>query len=478
MFANLDLRTQVSKDVHRFILLSDLKALDGLIPNQEQRTYVLEKMEDETALVTLQELPFLSFFGRTNGKGLNNNTAEAHRRLGHELFKTIEKENISEIELQGSKEILEIAEGLALSAYSFERHLSNPKHKEYNIRLVSEELSQENVEQLKNLCEAVYKTRDLVNEPVNHLDAEQLAQQFELMGQEAGFNVNILDEVQIESLKMGGLLAVNQGSPLPPTFSILEYKPENAINEKPYVFVGKGVVYDTGGLSLKPTPSSMDMMKCDMGGGATVGGLLYAVAKNKLPLHVIGLVPATDNRPGGVAFAPGDVITMYNGSTVEVLNTDAEGRLILADALAFAKKYDPELVIDLATLTGAAMRAIGKEAAVMMGTAQETTKAALKTAGTDTYERLVEFPFWDEYAEQLKSDIADLKNLGGATAGAITAGKFLEHFVDYEWLHIDIAGPAFIAGGEDNYRGKNGTGMGVRLLHQFLWTEYARLKTT
>ncbi|MGD1889622.1 MAG: M17 family metallopeptidase [Cyclobacteriaceae bacterium] len=264
---------------------------------------------------------------------------------------------------------------------------------------------------------------------------------------------------------MGGLLGVNAGSPDPPTFNVLEYKPEKSINKQPYVIVGKGVTYDTGGLSLKPS-TSMDTMKSDMGGSAAVIGTMVAVAKNKLPIHLVGLVPATDNRPGGNAIVPGDVITISDGSTVEVLNTDAEGRLILADALSFAKKYKPELVIDLATLTGAAVMAIGKEGMVMMGTASEEYKNQLKEAGNQTYERLVELPLWKEYRGYLKSDIADLKNIGGRTAGAITAGMFLEHFTDYEWIHLDIAGVAFLDS-SDGYRSKNGTGAGVRLLYRF-----------
>ena len=167
---------------------------------------------------------------------------------------------------------------------------------------------------------------------------------------------------------MGGLLAVNKGSVDPATFTIMEWKPENARNSKPIVLVGKGIVYDTGGLSLKPTANSMDLMKCDMGGAAAVSGAIYAIAKNNLPIHVIALVPATDNRPGGDAYAPGDVITMYSGKTVEVLNTDAEGRMILADALAYAKKFKPEVVIDLATLTGAAAVAVGKFHGLMIAT--------------------------------------------------------------------------------------------------------------
>ena len=243
---------------------------------------------------------------------------------------------------------------------------------------------------------------------------------------------------------MGGVLAVNSGSFTDPSFSILEWKPANAVNEQPIVLVGKGIVYDTGGLSLKPTPNSMDLMKSDMAGSAAVIGGIYAIAQAKLNVHVIALIPATDNRPGNNAYAPGDVITMYDGTTVEVLNTDAEGRLILADALHYAKQYNPMLVLDFATLTGAAVRAIGKEGIVCMGTADEATKSTMKQAGQQQYERLVEFPLWAEYGEQLKSSIADITNLGGPTAGAITAGKFLEHFTDYPWMHFDIAGSAFI----------------------------------
>jgi leucyl aminopeptidase len=193
----------------------------------------------------------------------------------------------------------------------------------------------------------------------------------EKMGKEAGFTVEVFNRKKIEALRMGGLLAVNKGSIDPPTFNILEWKPENALNEKPVVLVGKGVVFDTGGLSLKPTAKSMDYMKCDMAGGAVVAATLYAVAKNKLPLHVVGLVPATDNRPDGNAYVPGDVITMFDGTTVEIKNTDAEGRLLLADALSYAKKYNPGLVIDVATLTGSAEIISGSQALVAMGNSPE-----------------------------------------------------------------------------------------------------------
>jgi leucyl aminopeptidase len=268
-------------------------------------------------------------------------------------------------------------------------------------------------------------------------------------------------------MKMGGLLAVNMGSIDPPTFTVMEWKPNKHVNTKPIVLVGKGVVYDTGGLSLKPTPGSMDYMKCDMAGGAAVGAAMYAVAKLKLPLHVMALVPATDNRPDGNAYTPGDVITMMSGLKVEVLNTDAEGRMILADALHYAKQFQPELVMEFSTLTGAAAAAIGQYGIVAMGTCEDDTRRDLHKSGEMVYERLAEFPFWDEYDELIKSDVADIKNIGSPMAGAITAGRFLKKFTDYPYMHFDIAGPAF-GKGIDSYRGKNGTGVGVRLIVEYL----------
>jgi leucyl aminopeptidase len=195
-------------------------------------------------------------------------------------------------------------------------------------------------------------------------------------------------------------------------------------------------------------------------------GALYSIAKAGLPVWVVGLTPCTDNRPDGNAVVPGDVITISDGTTVEVLNTDAEGRLILSDALVYAKKYKPAFVVDLATLTGAAARAIGRYGIVALGTATKDFDL-LKQSGDNVHERLVEFPLWDDYSELLKSDIADIKNIGGITAGANTAGKFLERFTDYPWVHLDIAGPAFVES-PDSYRGKGGTGSGVRLLFDFI----------
>ncbi len=360
------------------------------------------------------------------------------------------------------------AEGAALANYQFIKHKTSAKDQKnslQHINLTGSGFDYKVLNKLNIVVEATVKARDLVNEPVNHLNATDLANAFKHMGKEAGFKVEVYNKKKIVELKMGGLLSVNAGSVDEPTFTIMEYK-HKAKNKKPFVLVGKGVVYDTGGLSLKPTPNSMDMMKCDMAGAAAVGAAMYAIAKAKLNVHVIALVPATDNRPGFNAFAPGDIITMMDGTTVEMLNSDAEGRMILADALHFAKRYKPELTIDIATLTGAAVAAIGSSGIVSMGNAPKKYSDKLKTSGNNVHERLAEFPFWDDYAEQMKSDIADQKNLGGPYAGSITAGKFLEKYTDYPYYHLDIAGPAFISA-KDGYRPKGGTGTGVRLFFDF-----------
>ena len=362
------------------------------------------------------------------------------------------------------------AEGMALAGYQFLKYFTEAKKKTNSLTLINftkESATVKEVNQLQTITDAIYRARTLVNEPVNFLSAEQLSKEIAQMGKEGGFSVTVLNKARIVKEKMGGLLAVNSGSKLPPTFTIMEYKPKKALNKKPIVLVGKGIVYDTGGLSLKPTANSMDRMKSDMSGAALVSGAMYAIARMQLPLHMIALVPATDNRPGEEAYTPGDVITMYSGATVEVLNTDAEGRLVLGDALHWAKRYKPELVIDFATLTGAASVAVGEHGIVCMGTADEATKQAFRESGNRQYERLVEYPLWDEYGEQIKSDIADIKNVGGPSGGAITAGKFLEHFTSYPWMHFDIAGVSF-ATSKKGYLPTGGTAYGMRMLLDFL----------
>jgi len=401
-------------------------------------------------------------------------TNENWRKAGANLVGGCNEFKISQItivDLLNDAEItLAFSEGLALGNYQFLRYKNKPEKEINSLKTIlvnSKKVKDKDLEQLQILEEAVSKTRTLVNEPVSFLNAVQLSKEFEKMGKEAGFKVEVLHKAKIEALKMGGLLAVNKGSIDPPTFTIMEWKPQRAKNKKPIVLVGKGVVYDTGGLSLKPTANSMDLMKCDMAGSAAVAGIMYAIAKAKLPVHVIALAPATDNRPGENAYAPGDIITMMSGLTVEMLNSDAEGRMILADALHYAKRYEPELVMEFSTLTGAAMAAIGSFGIVAMGTAEDAVKNKLKQSGNNVYERLAEFPFWEEYDDLIKSDIAEIKNIGGPYGGSITAGKFLARFTDYPFMHFDIAGPAFLTT-KDTWRGKGGTGVGVRLLFDYL----------
>ena len=274
----------------------------------------------------------------------------------------------------------------------------------------------------------------------------------------------------LKKRRWGGLLGVNRGSVEPPVLIEMTWNPSKASNSRPVVLVGKGIVFDTGGLSLKPTKNSMDHMKADMAGGAAVIGAMEAIARLDVPLYVIGLVPATDNRPGQDAYVPGDVLRMHSGMTVEVLNTDAEGRLILADALSYAKLYRPEIVIDLATLTGAQVVALGSQVAAVMTQQDEDASErldAMMTVGDRTGDLLHPMPMHAHYADALKSEVADIKNIGDREAGSITAAKFLEHFVDYPWVHVDMAGPAFLKKALP-YKPVGGTGFGVRLLTEFV----------
>lgn len=454
-------------------VVSNLSELSSAEVNEDELNYLIDSLTENFEWKLINRLKEQIYVVKVGPKS-STNSQEKIRKVGAKITKSVNEFKQKEVAVydktNGEVFLTSISEGMALANYQFLKYFKEAKKKRNaleSIYLQSMSISKEQLLELNAIIEATFWARDLVNEPVSFLNAEELSNQIEEMGKKGNFKVEVLDQIKLESLKMGGLLAVNKGSLDPATFTKMEWKPKNAKNKKPIVLVGKGVVYDTGGLSLKPTANSMDIMKCDMGGAAAVSCAIYAIAKAKLPVHIVGLIPATDNRPGGNAYAPGDIVTMFDGTTVEVLNTDAEGRMILADALAYAKKYKPELVLDAATLTGSAMRAIGYYGSVVMGTASDKIFDKLQKSGENTYERTVRFPFWDEYAEEIKSPIADLKNLGGASAGAITAGKFLEHFTDYPWIHIDIAGPAW-ADNDSGYMPKGGTGTGVRLFFDFV----------
>ncbi|MBP8034283.1 MAG: peptidase M17, partial [Bacteroidia bacterium] len=322
------------------IICSTFKNKTEYALTKEQVDYITNDIKtNDKKFICINTLSRLVCVILVDDKKNHYSSLEGIRKNGAIISDTLNSEKRSSVsiinELANADYSLALAEGIALANYQFIKHKPSAK-KNINVlntvNVVDAKVTSQHVSNLSIAVDATLKARDLVNEPVNVLNATGLANAFKAMGKTAGFKVEVLNKAKIKQLKMGGLLAVNAGSVDEPTFSIMEYKPKNAKNKKPYVLVGKGVVYDTGGLSLKPTPNSMDLMKCDMAGGAAVGCTMYAIAKAKLNVHVIALVPATDNRPGFNAFAPGDIITMMDGSTVEMLNSDAEGRMILADA--------------------------------------------------------------------------------------------------------------------------------------------------
>jgi leucyl aminopeptidase len=329
----------------------------------------------------------------------------------------------------------------------------------------SAELSKK-VESAQAIAEGVIFARNLINEPGNVMNPERLAKSAEEWAEEKGVHCEILRETELKRLKMGGILAVNQGSNTPASLITMEYG-ERFKKNGTVCLVGKGVTFDTGGISIKGA-KDMEKMKYDMSGAATVIATLGVVADLKLPLHIIGLAPAVENNVANNPQRPGDIIRMYNGKSVEVINTDAEGRLILGDALAYAEKYKPEAIIDLATLTGMCAYTFGDKAIAVMGN-DEKLIGRLKKAGDATGERCWELPLWEEYRDQIKGHHSDLYNVGGAYGGTITAAMFLKEFVPEKtpWAHLDIAGTAWADSARYDCP-KGATGVGVRLLIQLL----------
>ncbi len=303
--------------------------------------------------------------------------------------------------------------------------------------------------------------KDLGNLPGNVCTPTYLADQAKAMAKESGIGIEVLEQADIEKLGMGSFLSVAKGSDEPPRFIVLDYKGGDK-KQKPVVLVGKGITFDSGGISIKPAPE-MDEMKYDMCGAASVLGALRAVAELKLPLNVIGLIPTCENMPNGRANKPGDVVTSLSGQTIEVLNTDAEGRLILCDALTYAERFEPACVVDIATLTGACVIALGHVATGLLANDDGLARELLH-AGEEAHDRCWQLPLWDDYAEQLKSNFADMANIGGRPGGTITAAAFLSKFAKkYDWAHLDIAGTAWKSG-----KDKGGTGRPVPLLVHFL----------
>ena len=368
-----------------------------------------------------------------------------------------------------------ISEGVGLSLYSFNRYKTNDDKEELKANqvtiLINAEMTniQSIVDRTSLLVEAVNFARDLSNLPPNDCSPSQLASIALSIATEYGLKSRIVERYEMESMGLNGIVSVGKGSHYPPKLIILEYRGSND-DEKPYLLVGKGVTFDTGGISLKDS-DKMDEMKFDKSGGCNVIAIMKAVASLKLPINVIGLIPSVENMPSSTSYKPGDIIKMYNGKTVEVLNTDAEGRLILADALAFGiSTYNPKAVIDLATLTGACIIALGTNVAAVIGTNKKLIDE-LHNISERTGEKFWELPLYEEFSEQIKSYVADIKNIGGRPGGAITAASFLSNFTNgLPWIHIDIAGTAWTQEGtyERSYNPKGATGFGIRTLVKLL----------
>ncbi len=375
-----------------------------------------------------------------------------------------------------------LAEGLVLGAYRFDKYKTGndaPPALERVSLLAPDARALAGLRRGAKLGQTVAEAsnfaRDLSNEPGSVCTPEYIADQARALGRSLRLKVTVYDEKQLAREKMNGILAVGRGSVHPPRLIVVEYgaepkpktKAKSRARKRPTLaFVGKGITFDTGGISIKPA-ASMDEMKHDMSGGAAVLGALRAVAELGLPFHVVGIVAAAENKPDGNAYMPGDVITSARGKTIEVLNTDAEGRIVLSDALHLATSYEPDAIVDLATLTGACVVALGEVACAVLGS-DEKLADKLRAAGDATHERVWPLPLWDEHKNAIKGTFGDIVNTGGRNAGVSTAAAFLSHFVgETPWAHLDIAGTAWTTK-ELPYYVKGATGFGVRLLIEML----------
>lgn len=423
-----------------------------------------------------EEIQNVIFLGLGENEDLNK---ERVRRVFGKVQKYIESlksknvfiefvraENISE-----DDNVKAIIEGLSLSDYKFNKYKSDKEKNEIDTTITIGGFNLEDkdytdiVEESKILVESVFNARDLVNEPSNVIYPETLAEEAERLSKEYGFEVQVINHEKIEELQMNSFLAVGKASVHKPKLIVMRYFGDMDNEDKKLGLIGKGLTYDSGGYSLKPSNSMVDM-KSDMGGAATVIGAISAIAKRKLKINIVAVVVACENVIGSEAYKPGDIISSMAGKTIEILNTDAEGRLTMIDAVTYAiKEENVTEIIDVATLTGAALVALGNDVTAVV-TNSNTFYKELEKAFTSTGEKMWNLPNFDDYKTLIKSDIADLKNTGGRYGGTITAGLFVGEFVENKpWLHLDIAGPAYITVPWD-YCPKGGTGAGVRTLYQ------------
>lgn len=397
--------------------------------------------------------------------------SDSYRIAGGIAGNYAKKHHIQDIAFIADKENASpFCEGLLLAVYHFDelKNIKKPK-KDYiisSITAISDADLSAELKEASSLSQAVNKTRDLCNAPGNHLTPQIFAEKAKEMANNYGLSCTILDEKEMEEEEMFSLLSVSKGSDEEAKLIVLEHKPTELKSDDTIALVGKGLTFDAGGISLKPA-LNMHEMKRDMSGGGAVFGAMQAIAEMNLPIHVVGIIPSSENLVNGKANKPGDIVKAKNGTTIEILNTDAEGRLILADALTYAERYNPTYVIDAATLTGAMTIALGDVVTGMMGNSQELMDL-LKRAGEESHDRVWQLPLYEEYDEQLKSPVADIANIGGKLAGSITAAAFLNYFTKkYKWAHLDIAGTAW-SEGKVAYKPKGSSGAAVRLFYQFV----------
>jgi len=376
-------------------------------------------------------------------------------------FKNMDKEHLSAM-----------VEGIKLSDYSFNNYKRDEDRNDLNqvrILIVNDMKSNQKIIQHSVVVsDAVLFTRNISNLPPNDCSPKDLVTFSKKLSENQKVKVRVIENEEMKSYGFEGILAVGKGSASSPKLIVLEYS--GSTKNRPIVIVGKAVTFDTGGISIKPS-EKMEEMKFDKCGGCNVLGIMKAVSELGLDTNVIGIIPAVENMPSGTSYRPGDIIKMYNRKTVEVLNTDAEGRIILGDALSFAvKTFAPKAIIDMATLTGAAIIALGTNVAAMVGNDDDLVTKILEYSN-QTGEKIWQLPLFEEYKEQLKSSNADMKNIGGRSAGAITAAAFLSNFVeDTPWVHLDIAGTAWTQEGtkEKSYNPKGATGFGIRTIVKYI----------
>ena len=453
------------------------KALDEAISLLINQGEIKGKLNEITIVHSLGKLPAARVVITGLGKqrelsqdrvrGAIADTCRLLRRKGVDSIATTALgAGIAGITLEGAAQA--VTEGVLLGVYSFRRHIT--KEAEYGeieqlliVSSVESELValEQGCRQGKVMAEATNLARDMVNEPANHMSPGQMAEAAGRLAKTCGLEVDVLEREQMQELGMGALLGVAQGSRQPPKFIVLHYKGGDS-DQIDVALVGKGITFDSGGISIKPS-HKMDEMKGDMAGGAAVIAAMGAIARLKPKINVMAVVPATENLPDGNAVKPGDVLTAMGGKTIEIISTDAEGRLALADALGYVRKFAARSIVDVATLTGACIVALGKICTGAFGNNQKLVDRVI-TAGAEAGELIWQMPMYDQYKEQNKSDIADIKNVGGRGAGSITAALFLAEFVgDIPWVHLDIAG-TYMTDKEKNYLVKGATGVPTRTL--------------